>query len=428
MRGAIGRVLVLLVPLVALLAVAAALPAPTGGTAVRVGPLERVTTVPFVFEPDVAVDPTDPDHLAATIATAGALRCASLTAACPVRLLFASSTDGGRAWSAQPLTDAESNDGVVYLAGQTAFVHQGPAEPAGGTIGQTTLPGIDADKPWLAIDPTTRALYVAYTGQDPEHPGPSRSLLARSADGARTWTETTLPPGFNEQPLLGRDGRVAVALLRVSSQAQALQGLKDVAVAASPDGGATFAASVTLGVGWGLDGSAWGGDSFYVAYAGTPVQGGHLTVAGSHDAGRTWRTAIVAPTIPLYYSPVVPAPALAVAPDGAVDLLFYAATAPCADPAAFFRAPPVGPFGPAWVDHCVYNVYHTASADGGQTWAAPLRLNPQPIVGARFAQVPTGRSRPGEYVGLAATDGAADALWIATDAGGTVADFVRIAR
>jgi len=125
----------------------------------------------------------------------------------------------------------------------------------------------------------------------------------------------------------------------------------------------------------------------------------------------------------LFYAPSAPAPAIDVAPNGTVDLLFYAAMTHCTDIEAYRREVP------HWLDPCPYNVYYTFSKDGGKGWTAPRQLNEQPIEGKKAVQVPSGQSRLGEYVGMASTDRYAYPLWIDTQGtGGTQANTVRIER
>lgn len=79
---------------------------------VEVGTLQRVSQAPYVFEPHIAVDPTNPDHLAAIVISVTDFECAR---GCKWRLLLYTSTDGGGTWTEQePFGFARfSGDGVV---------------------------------------------------------------------------------------------------------------------------------------------------------------------------------------------------------------------------------------------------------------------------------------------------------------------------
>lgn len=277
---AAGRVLTMLVPLAVLLAIAAVLPASWAASTVQVGPIRRVAPQPYVFEPAIAVDPTNPDHLAATVASADDFDCHSLDGGCSPTLMLSISQGGGATWDSRRLTPTASIDGVVAFAPDGAlyeggvefvpepdvFVHRGTPEMVAGVTGEHQLPGVNVDKPWLAIDRTSAALDVTYIGCDRAHPCPPHWFLARSADGGATWAEADAPvDGGNEQPLLGEAGQRAIALWWSAGRAATLQGVQAVAVAASLDGGKTFATPTTLGEGWGLEGTAWGGGAYYVA-------------------------------------------------------------------------------------------------------------------------------------------------------------------
>ena len=447
MRGSLGRVLVLLVPLVVLLAIAAALPGPRSAAAVQVGPIHRVVTEPYVFEPDIAVDPTNSDHLAATVASADALTCDSLHRACTATLLLATSEDGGVTWHEQRLTAETSIDGTVaftadgmlYEAGLentpflTAFVHRGLPETAGGSVGEFQFPGKPADKPWLSIDQRTRAIFVSHAQLTPDLTGiagPTTLLLERSTDGGKTWAPAVvLPPGHDVQVLLGTGTHLAVAYLGPPpGGAATAYDQSGVNVVTSSDDGSTFSRPTTLGLGWALEGTASGAGADYVAYLAGPQQTEQVTVAASQDGGTTWRSSVASAAAPLFYAPVAPPPALGVAPDGTVDLLYYAATSRCTDPAAFAREYPTQLLG-RWLDPCSYNVDYTFSKDGGEHWAPPRQLNGHPLAGPGFVQIPAGRTRSGDYMGMASTDQYAYPLWIAPDgSGGTEAVTARIRR
>ena len=442
MRGSIVRVLILLVPLATLLAHGAVVPAPSGAASVRIGQVHRVVTESFVFEPDIVVDPTNPNHLAATVASADALDCDTLHRVCTPTLLLGTSQDGGATWHEQRLTTVASIDGTVAFAANgslyeagientplpTAFVHGGLPETAGGSIGDFQFPSTPADKPWLSIDQRTGVLYLAHAQLAPHFTGVKALLVGHSTDGRKTWTRSVLPLGHSAQALPGNGAHLAVAYLgQPPSNVASAYDQSTVNVVTSPDRGKTFSRPTTIGLGWALEGTASGASNDYVAYFGGPQQAEQVIVGASKDGDMTWQSSVASGAASLFYAPVAPAPAISVAPDGTVDLLYYAATGRCTEPAAFQRGHPMDLLG-RWLDPCSYNVYYTFSKDDGKHWLTPRQLNQQPLDGKGFVQIPAGRSRPGEYMGMASTNQYAYPLWIATNAAGTVADTVRIQR
>ena len=443
MLGAVARVLGLLVPRALLLAIASALPASRGAASVQVGPVHRVTQAPFVFEPDLSVDPTNPNHLAATVAAAGALDCDSLRrGGCTSTLMLDTSQSGGATWQEQRLTMEASIDGTValapdgtlyeagleYVPESTAFFHHGLPEAAGGATSEALFAGTPADKPWLSIDGRTGAIAVPYDLLTPDLANAQAAVLERSTDLGKTWARSALPAGSFPEVTPGPDRRLAVAYEHQPASGTAAEGQRLVNVVTSSDGGKTFSQPITLGLSWELAGTASGGGRDYVAYFGGPLQAEQVTVATSADDGTTWRQAVASGASTLPYAPLAPAPALSVAPNGTVDLLYYAAVGQCTDAAAFRREYPAQPLG-HWLDPCKYDVNFTFSTDDGQHWHPAVRLTQQPLDGAAFVQIPTGHSRPGEYMGLASTDRYAYALWIAPNrSNGTEAEMVRIRR
>lgn len=101
-------------------------PAPTDVPEVEVGPVRRVTSVPYAFEPYIAVDPTDSDRLAAVAIAPAEFEC-DPEAGCPVDTALATSDDRGGTWLRRALPESTSGDPVVaygsdgtpYVAGLT---------------------------------------------------------------------------------------------------------------------------------------------------------------------------------------------------------------------------------------------------------------------------------------------------------------------
>ncbi len=416
---------------------------------VKVGPLRRVSQVPYVFEPHIAVDPTNPDHLAAIVISVTDFECAR---GCKWRLLLYTSTDGGGAWTEQePFGFAQfSGDGVVgfgpdgtlYAVGLTG---RGKVAMARfDADGQTTPSSMDfismswsSDKPWLTIDPRSGALYVPYSGPIGSPPESVGVKLQRSTDCGTTWSEPVaveqgvelsanlarqaVPP-FGAQVMLGEGSVLTVAWVWSPGVDNWPAG---VWLATSNDGGESFSAPRQIAESWGIISTATHNGTYYVFYRRGTEQDQELAVGLSHDGGATWKSSLVSDDVPLYFN-LDKAPGVSVAPDGTLDVVFYAhgeGAPDCIDLAAFRKRREEG-----WVDACVYDVYYTFSRDGGQTFSPPLRLNEEPIVGARFVRTQA-VSRPGEYIGMASTDKYAYPIWIDTQGEeGTQAYTVRIER
>ncbi|HEU5035004.1 MAG TPA: sialidase family protein [Mycobacteriales bacterium] len=106
------------------------------------------------------------------------------------------SDDGGRTWS---------KPGIV----------------APGTIGQGSHPqdydGVRTydDRPWLAIDPQTRTLYIDGTQVRADGSGTGTVYLTASSDGGRTWRDPIVVPAANlaSAPLGAAFGTVALAVM-----------------------------------------------------------------------------------------------------------------------------------------------------------------------------------------------------------------------
>jgi hypothetical protein len=102
-------------------------------------------------------------------------------------------------------------------------------------------------------------------------------------------------------------------------------------------------------------------------------------------------------------------PAIGVAPDGTLDLLFYAL-----DESATACVAESAPSETGSGDRCVYDVYYTYSRDGGQSFSEPLLINELFIRANRFVQM-AGFSLAGPYLGIASSDTYAYPIWINTE-------------
>lgn len=198
-------------------------------------------------------------------------------------------------------------------------------------------------------------------------------------------------------------------------------------IATSDDGGLTFSAPRQIAETWGFVSAAAHNSTLYVFYRWGTEQEQELAVAVSRDGGNTWEAVSVSGDLPLHFEPTK-APGVDVAPDGTIDVVFYAINreaAPCDFKMEDWRRVF---YGETWTDSCVYDVYYTFSEDGGQTFSVPLRLNETRVRGERFVRV-GGNSVAAVRLGMASTDAYAYPVWIETQGeDGTQAFTVRVER
>ena len=416
---------------------------------VQIGSLRIVTQVPFVFEPHIAVDPTDPEHLAAIVISVSAFE---YTAADTSKLVLYTSRDGGISWREQvPFERAFfSGDGVVGFGPDGTLFAVGLTDNGSimsvrtnaedtmtlsNTSAVTSLQG--NDKPWLTVDLATGTLFVSYTGPTSYQYTEDAILLAKSTDGGQNWTKPvivsqTIPmsdisagqvvPPFGAQVMPGEETSLAVAWIWSPIPDESPTGLW---VSTSQDSGQTFSAPNQIAKAWNIISTTFHEGDYYIFYKEGTEQQQKLMLAVSRDGGVTWSTSTVSGDIPLYFD-LDKAPGVDVAPDGTIDVMFYAPgeEAPqCIDINAYRKRREQ-----VWIDQCTYNIYYTFSRDDGHTFYEPIKLNTHPIIGARFVRT-LGSSRPGEYMGMASTNEYAYPIWIDTQGEeGTQAYTVQIKR
>jgi hypothetical protein len=151
--------------------------------------------------------------------------------------------------------------------------------------------------------------------------------------------------------------------------------------------------------------------NYYIIYRSGVEQNQQLVLAMSQDGGLSWSSVVVSGDIPLAFD-VDKGPGLEIAPDGTIDIVFYAHAqnrADCVLDVKSWR----NTLLEGWVDNCVYDVYYTFSRDGGLSFSQPIRLNETPIQGNRFVRL-AGRSTAGSHLGLASTEVYAYPIWIDT--------------
>lgn len=358
-----------------------------------------------------------------------------------------------------PVVDVEFGpDGTLYYAfsGYDPERHKGRvflarSEDLGASWDTTTLPWIEPDLdsgeagidavPSIAIDPDdSQRVYVGWGSNWATYALPAdvldgklyywdvieRVYVAASTDGGETFSEPVdvgegldLAPGKEgvkppPQVLVGNDGEVYAVFgeysragTRDSREGEAPPA--HIYLAVSRDGGATYTNRAIYTQPPPTESSAWtwvpragidrANGTLYVvwedmSHAGDPVQ---ISVIRSTDGGESWSG-------PAQVNDAVPErrwnypeayPDLAVAPGGRVDIAWYD-----------WRNDPA--YDPEEGDNAFQDVYYSYSADGGQTWAANLRITDRAI-DRRLGPWATGSVRG--TLGLAALDSGAYLAW-----------------
>lgn len=414
---------------------------------IEVGELQRISQVPFVLEPHIAVNPTNPEHVAAVV-----ISTQSEEPSAEWTLVVYTSEDAGQTWLEQEpfpnLSNSHSADGAVgfSLEGELYVVGLWGQGLIGFNHGNNDS-SLDAakmvmvesqrggDKPWLTVHPQNGTIFVPYSGIDPtfQYQG---IWLRQSSDGGETWSDAlmleegvvvdewvggqAIPP-FGSQAMIGQGDNIAVAWTWAPGYDTWPAG---VWIATSTDGGQTFAPAQQIAETWRIISTAFHEGTYYIVYQQEHEQAQALFVAVSDDNGQSWQHHLVSGDVPLFLD-LDKAPGVDVAPNGTIDVVFYAYTEgqECKDEAAYRQRRVEG-----WIDTCHYHLYYTYSQDKGQTFSEPLKINEQPILGERFVRT-RGSSRPGEYIGMASTDEFAYPIWIDTQGEeGTQAYTVQIRR
>ena len=428
----------------------------------EVGPLRRVGQAPYVLQPQIAVNPLKPGHLAAAVEVAAALACDPPE--CRHGLAFYTSINGGVTWMEQmPFREPGNSiwggqvtfgpDGTLYMfavrdgqmtinrstADNGAFPYE--MLPANATIVSRTPP---FSPPRLNVNPESGELFLSFAGRNRNNVGAS---FNRSADGGVSWSFTARPgEGIHAgdvtsgralaplatQIMFGQGSNVAAAWMWSPG---VLNWPSAVWVAASGDGGESFAEPQQIGETWGIPNATSHQGDYYVLYrhsrlALSQAQAGQeqqLALAVSTDGGRTWTTSAVSGEVPLTFD-FDKGAGVNVAPNGIIDVVFYAHSEGSADCTLNPQEWRDTYLGDGWVDTCLYDVHYTFSRDGGQSFSRPLQLNERPIDGQRFVRL-FGRSSAAYLIAVASTDEYAYPIWIDTQGGeGTQAITVRIAR
>lgn len=395
----------------------------------KLGAIYQVTKQPYNFESHISVDPGDPDHLAAIAIRTSEFDCRFRPRGeCEINLYLHESRDGGKSWEELRLTESMGFDpqvtfasnGTLYSVGMdnaSIFLHKGfPKDGLTPSNHKLIEPHGSNDKPWLTIDPKSGDLYVTYSRN-------KYLVVRKSSDEGDTWSDAVVTaegpemfkdgkqvatPPWGGQVLFGPRDELAVTWQR-SEGMESLRRMEwQTWIAISSDRGATFSQPIPIASTRGALSSAFYDGEYYVFYREGTLEEQRLVVSVSEDGGRNWVPYVVSGDLKLYAA-IIPGPGIGVAPDGTLDVVFYnPTTRGCFDLDEWNTASSTRG---RWIDPCSYNVYYAYSRDHGRTWSEPITLNKEPIKGSKFL-LNQGRSRPGEYIGMASTNEYAYPIWI----------------
>jgi hypothetical protein len=310
----------------------------------------------------------------------------------------------------------------VVVLSQTTFAEADLETLAGFEDATSALVGA---QPWLRVHPETGELFMTFDAQEGNQLYVTPSLK-RSEDGVR-WSFTaradqhisasdifspraTGPDDI--QVLFGNGNNVSLVWVWDS---EPWTWPRTVWMANSTDGGETFGEPAPILETWGPINTSSANGNFAVAYRAGNEGSQQLAVATTSDNGQTWTSTIASGNVPLYFDPSK-GPGIGMADDNTIDLVFYGMDHPAQDCTLTLESWRQTLFD-LRVDPCTYNVYYTSSSDGGLSFAAPVRLNQQPVRGKDFARF-DGVSEPGSHLAIASENEFAYPMWIGTPENG----------
>ncbi|MFN2151745.1 MAG: hypothetical protein ACK2T5_09125 [Anaerolineales bacterium] len=390
----------------------------------------------FVSEPFIAINPANPQQLAAVATRVSKQDCELPN--CKVQLVLFTSLDGGATWQERA---AFGQPPQMMYQGLVAFDPTGALDLMGirnssVVLKQTSLEdeklisqaGFEdvtnaqvQARPWLRLQPETGELFLTLDAQENDQLYVTPSLK-RSTDGVN-WSTTARADqhisaadiftpratGPSDIQVLFGEGQ-NVSLVWVWN-AEPWTWPRTVWMANSTDGGETFGEPTPILKTWGPINTASANGDFAIAYRVGDETNQQLAVATSADNGQTWSSTIASGDVPLYFDPDH-GPGLGMAPDGTIDLVFYAQTAASPDCVLNLDAWRET-LGSGRVDSCEYDVYYTYSQDSDRSFANPVRLNSQPIRGDDFTRF-NGASQVGSHLVVASGEDYAYPVWVGT--------------
>jgi hypothetical protein len=411
----------------------------------------NISAASFVAEPSITVHPSNPDMLVAMATRLSKQDCEPPL--CIVELVYFLSSDGGENWqekatynwpkqiahNGQVLFDST---GQLYLLGvrnDTVMVNQTSETeeyiPTRSNFQDATRAQVSA-RPWLNVNPQTHELFLTIDAQEGDmlfmtpslkrsYDGINWSVTAR-ADQRVSVADTQSPRATGPrdiQVLFGGDNQVSLIWVWDS---EPWGWPRTVWLANSKDGGETLDEPTPIFETWGPINTASQNGAFVIAYRTGVEDNQQIAVATTLDNGATWQSSIASGNLPLYFE-ADKGPGIGVAPDGTIDLVFYAHDSSSTDCTLNIESwQETLPFGR--VDPCEYNVYYTYSRDGGLTFAEPIKLNQRSIRGDDFIRF-QGASQVGSHLSVASAIDFAYPTWIGTPTTGKTQVFgIKIER
>jgi hypothetical protein len=356
-----------------------------------------------------------------------------------VELILKISLDGGGTWTASQAFSGPNNafhNGQVDFGGDDNLYAFGTRDNTltinrSNVIDSYQMDRTNAEditsaqvvaKPWFRVHPSTGQIYVTLDAQEEDRLFVTPSLI-RSSGYLNSWTTTSradLRVSINDfntgratwpddiQILFGNDSQVSLVW---TWDWEPWIWPRTVWIANSTDGGDSFGEPVPILETWGPINSTSSNGQMSIVYRTVTGESQQIAVATSTDNGKTWYPSIASGDIPLYFD-ADHGPGIGMAPDGTIDLVFYAhdqGSLECVlDIQSWLETLPWGR-----VDPCSYNVYYTFSEDGGMTFSDPIQLNNKPVEGESLARF-QGRSTIGSHLAIASSDDNAYPIWIGT--------------
>jgi hypothetical protein len=401
------------------------------------GPVQGVTGISQWGQPDIAVNPNRPEQVAAIATHTTKFDCTLPN--CIIELLLHISLDGGATWSTTKpfyaedsifyngLVDFGEGD-ILYAFGvrnNTLTMNSANLE-AGYQMASSGRKDITsaqvAARPWFRVRPETGKLYVTLDAQEGDMLFVTPSLI----QSQRSWTGWS---GTSRADLRVSVGDIFAGRALWPDDIQVLFGEgsnlsliwtwdwepwtwpRTIWMSNSTDGGETFGEPTPIAETWGPINSISANDVYAIVYRTGSETYQKLAVATSSNYGRTWESTIASGDVPLYFDVQVGS-GIGMAPDGTIDLVFYAH-----DPGSLDCVLNLESWQESsqWarIDTCSYNVFYTYSTDGGHTFSKPVKLNDDPVEGSSFARF-EGQSSPGSHLSIASSNAYVYPVWVGT--------------
>ena len=412
------------------------------------GDLRMISNFSNWSQPDIAVNPENPDHLAVIATHSTQLDCRLPN--CRVEVMMYISTDGGINWSnAQAISgvnnvfyngqvDFDSNNTLYAFATRDKTLVINKASMAEGYLMQKSNTmeisrAQVAAKTWFRIHPESDQAFVTLDAQERDMLFVTPSII-RSTAAMDRWmniSRADLRVSVNDfsngranwlddiQVLFGEGERVSLVW---TWGWEPWTWPRKVWMANSTDGGETFSEPTPILETWGPMKATSSNGTFAIAYRTGTESVQKIAVAVTSDNGQSWNTTIASGKYPLNFD-ADHGPGLSISPDGTVDLLFIAhdpSTLDCVLNLQKWQE--IIRFGR--VDPCSYNIYYTYSKDEGRSFSEPIQINQKAIVGSSLARF-EGQSIFGSHLEITANNEYAFPVWVGTPQEGMTQVYTR---